>query len=36
VGTQDGTTTKKLPGGGLAVGSAGRPESVHIAYPGVD
>jgi hypothetical protein len=29
-------TGEKLNGGGLMVGSAGHPKSVHIAYPGLD
>jgi hypothetical protein len=31
-----GTTSFKLPGGGLAVTEDDRPENVHLAYPGAD
>src|SRR5579862_1499587 len=36
IGTQHGATVKTIAHGGLAVVSPGHPESVHIAYPGVD
>jgi hypothetical protein len=36
VGAQHGATVKKLSRGGLAVVSPNHPDSVHLAYPGVD
>jgi hypothetical protein len=36
VGRQQGSTTVKLAGGGLAVVSTSQPENVHAAFPGVD
>ena len=36
VAKQSGSTTARLPQGGLAVVSSNYPESIHVAYPNVD